>query len=106
MPFITFMYKIAGDDTRYYGKYYTLYMSDDHEGLDMEVRYKLERALSRRRGEKIRDGEVTIGVLSYSDSNFVGVYSSHDEIAAFDFYYLEEKNIYDTYLGGELVKMT
>lgn len=103
MPFITFIYKIAGDNTRYYGKYYTRYMSDDHEGLDMEVRYKLERALSRRRGTEIREGEVTIGVLSYSESNYVDVSSSHDEIAAFDFYYLEEKNIYDTYLDGKLI---
>ena len=41
MPFITFIYKVGKNSKTYYGKYCFDYISDDHEGLDNEVKYFL-----------------------------------------------------------------
>ena len=37
MPFITFIYKIKNINRVFYGKYICDYISDDNEGLDVEV---------------------------------------------------------------------
>lgn len=93
MPFITFFYKVNSDEKMYYGKYATDYISDDHCGLDKEVRYVLKEALKKTITEKITS--LTVGVLSYSESGRIPLYSSQKEIDAFDFYYT-----YDTKSGG------
>ena len=41
MPFITFIYKVGKNPKIYYGKYCIDYISDDHDGLDNEVKYTL-----------------------------------------------------------------
>ena len=38
MVFITFIYRIGDNDKTYFGKYNPTYLSDDHEGLDEEVK--------------------------------------------------------------------
>ena len=43
MPFITFIYKVGKNHKTYYGKYCFDYISDDHEGLDNEVKYILKQ---------------------------------------------------------------
>lgn len=89
----------------YYGKYATNYMSDDHGGLDNEVRYKLTEALAKYGKKTGREHVVNlfIGILSFSESRFVPTYSSDEEIDAFDFYYRYETNKSETYVNGEVV---
>ena len=48
MPFITFIYKVGKNKT-YYGKYCFDYISDDHDGLDNEVKYILMSAINEYR---------------------------------------------------------
>ena len=38
MPFITFIYKVGRNPKTYYGKWCVKSMSDDHNGLDTEVK--------------------------------------------------------------------
>ena len=38
MSFITFIYRIENSDKVFYGKYVCDYVSDDHEGLDNEIK--------------------------------------------------------------------
>jgi hypothetical protein len=52
MPFITFIYKIGKNNKTYYGKYCINSMSDDHEGLDNEVKYLLIKGLNEYRKKK------------------------------------------------------
>lgn len=48
MPFITFIYKVGKKKT-YYGKYCSDYISDDHDGLDNEVKYILLSGINEYR---------------------------------------------------------
>lgn len=86
MTFITFFYKIG--KRTFYGKYVTDVISDDHEGLDDEVRGMVLEGVNAFRKEKGLSpiNEVIIGVLSYSFDNFAPSYSSEKEVHAFDFY--------------------
>ena len=52
MTFITFIYRIGNNTTTYFGKYVPDYVSDDHEGLDLEVRYVLVDGLNQYREKK------------------------------------------------------
>jgi hypothetical protein len=109
MPFITFTYKIKGDSNRYYGKYDFYNMSDDHEGLDLEVISLLIHGINKHRKKMdlptISNDDVVVGILSYSDNQIIPTYSTQAEIKCFDFYCIE----YDTehkinyYIDGELV---
>lgn len=49
MGFITFIYRIKNNPNTYYGKYCFDYISDDHEGLDNEVKYVLKEGLNKFR---------------------------------------------------------
>lgn len=49
MPFITFIYKVGKNNKTYYGKYCFEDMSDDHDGLDNEVKYILIKGLNEYR---------------------------------------------------------
>ena len=44
MTFITFIYKVGKNPKTYYVKYCFDYISDDHEVLDNEVKYFLNKA--------------------------------------------------------------
>jgi hypothetical protein len=93
MPFITFIYKIKGVPQTYYGKYDFDYMSDDHEGLDLEIINVLSYGLNKYRQKnsipKIDNKDIIVGILSYSDHRIIPIYSTKDEIKCFDFYCLE-----------------
>ena len=46
MGFITFIYIIENNPNRFFGKYCFDYISDDHEGLDNEVKNILIKGLN------------------------------------------------------------
>ena len=103
MAFITFIYKVGNNNKTYYGKYCADYISDDHNGLDNEVKYELKRGLNKYRKQnniqKIRS-KIIIGILSFSSDNFIPTYSSDNEIKCFDFYRDYDDKIY---INGKLI---
>jgi hypothetical protein len=93
MPFITFIYKVGKNYKTYYGKYCFDYISDDHEGLDNEVKYILIKGLNEYRKknniQKLKT-KIISGRLSFSLDNHIPTYSGENEITCFDFYqYIE-----------------
>ena len=103
MPFITFIYKVGKNDKTYYGKYCFDYISDDHEGLDNEVKYILIKGLNEYRKknniQKLKT-KIIIGILSFSSDNIIPTYSTDDEIKCFDFYYEKYDKVY---INGKLI---
>ena len=96
MPFITFIYKVGKNNKTYYGKYCVDYVSDDHEGLDNEVKGILIKGLNKYR-EKNNQKIITkiiIGILSFSSDFLIPTDSSNNEIKCFDFYYDYDNKIY------------
>jgi hypothetical protein len=103
MPFITFIYKVGKNYKTYYGKYCFDYISDDHEGLDNEVKYKLIKALNEyRKKNNVKElkTKVNIGILSFSSNNIIPTYSTDNEIKCFNFYYNYDNKIY---INGKLI---
>ena len=103
MTFITFIYKVGKYNKTYYGKYCADYVSDDHEGLDNEVKYILLQGLNQYRQKnniKKLKSKIIIGILSFSSNNFIPTFSTNDEIKCFDFYYDYDNNIY---INGKLI---
>jgi len=103
MAFITFIYKVGNNNKTYYGKFCNDYISDDHNGLDNEVKYVLKRGLNKYRKQnniqKIRS-KIIIGILSFSSDNFIPTYSSDNEKKCFDFYHDYDNKIY---INGKLI---
>ena len=103
MPFITFIYKVGKNDKTYYGKYCFDYISDNHEGLDNEVRHILKKGLNEYRKknniQKLKT-KIIIGILSFSSNNIIMPYSTVKEIKCFDFYYNYDDKIY---INGKLI---
>jgi hypothetical protein len=103
MPFITFIYKVGKNNKTYYGKYCANYISDDHEGLDNEVKCILIQGINEYRRQKEipkMTSKIIIGILSFSSNNIVPTYSSSDEIKCFDFYCDYDNKIY---MNGKLL---
>ncbi len=103
MPFITFIYKVGKNYNTYYGKYCFDYISDDHEGLDNEVKYILKKSLNEYRKKnniKKLKTKIIIGILSLSINNIIPTYSTDNEIKCFDFYYKYDNEIY---INGKLI---
>ena len=89
MPFITFIYKVGKNTKTYYGKYCSDYISDDHEGLDNEVKHILKQSLNQyRKQHNIQNikSKLIIGILSFSSNEHTPTYSTNNEIQCFDFY--------------------
>jgi hypothetical protein len=103
MPFITFIYKVGKNYKTYYGKYCFDYISDDHEGLDNEVKDILIKALNEYRKkyniQKLKS-KIIIGILSFSSNRIIPTYSTDNEIKCFDFYYNYDNKIY---INGKLI---
>ena len=103
MPFITFIYKVGKNYKTYYGKYCFDYISDDHDGLDNEVKAVLIKGLNKYRKnnniQKLKT-KIIIGILSFSLDNNIPTYSSENEIKCFDFYYNDDNKIY---INGKLI---
>ena len=103
MPFITFIYKVGKNNKTYYGKYCVNYISDDHEGLDNEVKDILIKGLNEyRKKNNIKElkSKIIIGILSFSSNNIIPTYSTDNEIKCFDFYYNYDNKIY---INGKLI---
>lgn len=104
MPFITFIYKVGKNYKTYYGKYCFDCISDDHEGLDKEVKYILEKGLNEYRKknniQKLKSKNIIIGILSFSSNQIIPTYSTDNEIKCFDFYYNYDDKIY---INGKLI---
>ena len=94
MIFVTFIYKLGNRrHTRvYYGKY-DGYISDDHEGLDMEIKTHLKDGINKYRKQNNLKPikKIQVGVLSLSQNGFIPDYSSDTEIKMFDFYKIQEE---------------
>jgi hypothetical protein len=88
---------VGKNKTTYYGKYCTDYISDDHEGLDLEVQCSLMKGLNEYRQKnnipKLHS-KLSIGILSFSSNQYIPTYSTIEEIKCFDFYQDYDKNIY------------
>jgi len=95
MPTIVFVYKIKNIAQRYYGKYITDYISDDHEGLDMEIKPILLHFLNTYRTYKkepeFQSTDITVGIVSFSKDSYMN-HSSRTEVECFDFYYKSFSN--------------
>ena len=109
MPFITFFYRINNNSKTYYGKKDMSYISDDHSGLDEQVKYDLINGLNDYRKQKglpkLEEEEFQVGVLSFSDSKYIPTFSTNDEIKCFDFY-CEDSNVNykkNIYVNGKLI---
>ncbi len=103
--FITFIYKIGSNKKTYYGKSYNTYISDDHEGLDGEVRNSLIEGINKFRKQNNKEPldtktKINIGILSLSSHEFIPTYSTDEEINCFDFYYDQDNKIY---INGKLM---
>jgi len=102
MSFITFIYKVGKNPKTYYGKYCSDYISDDHEGLDNEVKYILKQSLTqyRKQNNKKIISKLMIGILSFSSNEDTPTYSTNNEIQCFDFYKSYDEKIY---INGKLI---
>lgn len=102
MPFITFIYKI--EKRNYYGKYVFDYMSDDHEGLDDQIRPLVLDSINRFRDQKGLSPlcYIKIGILSFSVDDYIPCYSTDKEYECFDLYCEEDfsKNTKTLYVNG------
>jgi len=105
MTFITFMYRIGKNRKIYYGKYYSDYVSDDHDGLDMVVLHVLAKGLNEYRKQKkmpkLNKKHVYIGIISFSFEWHIPVDSTETEIKFFDFYHTYNEK---TYINGKILK--
>ena len=107
MPFITFIYRIENIDKKFYGKYICDDVSNNHEGLDIEIKLKVIYGINEYRKQKgldsLLDKTLCIGILSFSSDRYTYIYSSNEEIECFDFYYI---NCYDEskiYINGKCI---
>jgi len=103
MSFITFIYRVGKNPKTYYGKCCFNYITDDHEGLDNEVRYFLKEGLNGyRKKNNIQQikSKIMIGILSLSTDKNIPTYSTNAEIKCFDFYKNYEGQ---TYVNGKLI---
>jgi hypothetical protein len=103
MPFITFIYKVGKNNKTYYGKYCFDHISDDHDGLDNEVKDILINGLNKyRKKNNIQElkTKIIIGILSFSIPTYANDTSTDNEIKCFDFYYNYDDKIY---INGKLI---
>ena len=85
--FITFIFTLNGKT--FYGKYYTDYISPDHEGLDEVIKPYLVKGLNEyNKHENLPEikENIQIGIISVSDHKYISIHSSNDEKLCFDFY--------------------
>lgn len=98
---VTFIYKLKGSDTKYYGKYIG-YISDDYiEGLDIEIENLIHKVFKLETPE-----DITIGIIDFNRGGYD--YFSEKESEIFDLYYCDFDDYYNKkpqiYLNGKLYK--
>jgi hypothetical protein len=82
MHTVTFMYRVGQNPTTYYGKIIYNSLSDDHDGLDLEVLYTLRKGLS---DFGFTCKKINASVISYTNNCMFSYYSEQDR-SCFDFY--------------------
>ena len=106
MTFVTFIYRLGGkrSSRTFYGKY-DGYVSDDHEGLDLEMKRLVKSGVNKYRKQNnlkpIKN--IQLGILSLSYDGFVPAYSSDKEFKVFDFYMFEEDYNKKLYINGKKI---
>ena len=104
MVTITFIYKIKNINKTFYGKYVEDYFSDDHEGLDIEMKNIVLNYINKYRNsknmKKLKGKNLSVGVLSCMTHDNILDYYSNQEIECFDFYYKKIKTT-QVYINGK-----
>ena len=97
MVFITFFYRLHYET--FFGKYVGD-ISDDHEGLDLEMKHLVLKTINqvRIRNNKEPWLDIHLGILSISTPCVIPTFSSTYEKCSFDFYYDNEI----IYLNGQI----
>ena len=106
MPFISFIYRIGNNKKIYYGKYVCDYISDDHEGLDDEIKPDVTNGINKYRklnGLEKLNKKIKIGILSFSKNDYIPTHSTDEEIECFDFYYKYIENKSEIYINGKII---
>ena len=102
---ITFIYKL--NDKTHYGKFLTDYISDDHEGLDEEIKPYLIKGFNMYQKQKKYEN-IDIGIISISRHQYISIHSTNKEINCFDFYCKKFKINYkihlEMYIFGKLIE--
>ena len=108
MPFISFIYRIGRNEKTYYGKYVTDYVSNNHEGLDIEVKMSLLHGLNEYRKQRglgpLKAKSLHVGVISFSNDKYIHTYSTDNEIKCFDFYMIAHDYKAKSYINGQLIE--
>jgi hypothetical protein len=112
MPFITFIYRVGKNENIYYGKYVTDYISDDHEGLDEEIKPFILEGLNKYRKQRnfplLKKNKLMVGIMSFSRDEYIPTYSSKVEIDCFHFYCINNTNIHikkkEFYVNGRMIE--
>ncbi len=81
MHSITFMYRVGQNPKVFYGKVID-YISDDHDGLDIDMMYYLRNGLAKF---DINPRKLHVSIIGYTPDNFFSYYSKQDR-SCFDFY--------------------
>lgn len=106
MPVIvTFLYRLQNEPTVRFGKCDYEYVSDDHDGLDIEVKNRLLRGINSwltQRGKRaLTEEEVDVGIMAVSSDD--RCYTSKHDYACFDFWFREDtQDVY--YVNKERVE--
>jgi hypothetical protein len=106
MPFITFIYRIENTEKIFYGKYVCDDVSNNHEGIDIEIKPIVINGINEYRNQKglnKLDKKVFLGILSFSENRHTYIYSSDEEIKCFDFYYINCYDTSKTYINGKFI---
>lgn len=106
MVSISFIYKMKNINKTFYGKYISDYISDDHDGLDIYIKYEVLNIINKYREnqnlKKISKKNIMIGIISCSNENYLD-YSTDNEIFCFDFYHIEYKGEHKYYINGKKI---
>jgi len=92
MPVIvTFLYRVQYEPTVHFGKCDYEYVSDDHDGLDIEVINSLLHGMNSWRTQRgfvaLTEEDVQVGIMSVSSDD--RCYTSEHDYACFDFWFRE-----------------
>jgi len=105
MPFITFIYRMDNTEKIFYGKYVCDDISNNYEGLDLEIKPTVINGLNEYRNQKGLNklDKIYLGILSFSENRHTYIYSSDDEIECFDFYFINCYDTSKTYINGKFI---
>ena len=108
MVTVTFIYRIVNNPKTFYGKCVYLWLSDDYDALDVEVKCRLLPCINKYQVQNqllaVSEEEVKVGILSCSYDKNCYDYSSLEEPQCFDFYYRQGAPLL-YFINGEKIEM-